>query len=218
MASPTSIDFPSGIRVIDPLQRIERFLKREYAWYDAYADRIPNVILPFDVLVATGVNAFVANASVTNLRTIHDGLVSECSAILQSVPADADLASSAAIDGIVDLVIAGTRAQGAQAAVVTKVLHRKRRQAIPILDSVVVGHYCDKRTAAMLADGAPSGDVRFHRAMEQAFLAVQSDLVATAAELATLQALVVAGGWNVGTLRLHDILAWTEVEPRGYYR
>lgn len=211
------IAFPSGLTIKRPLNRLSRFLTDEFEWYDCFTDPSPNSIAPFDVLVAAGINAYIGGASASRLRTIHVDLVRECSDPLKALPAALDLALMTDVAIVADLLLAGVRANGAQSAVVTKILHRKRRQAIPILDSVVVGHYCDKKVAATLAETYVT-EVNRRAALVTALKAVQTDLQGSAAELAQLKADVTTAGWSIGTLRIHDILAWTEVEPRGYYR
>jgi hypothetical protein len=133
---PISLTFPAcGITVADPLKRLNHFLTMEYAWYDAFVDNDPDEILPFDVLAAVGINAFVGpgQASIANLRTIHEGMVRLCGPLLPKLLASQELSATDDIDPLVELILEGTYTKGALAAVVTKVLHRKRRSLVPLL-------------------------------------------------------------------------------------
>jgi hypothetical protein len=56
----------------------------------------------------------------------------------------------------VNLLVEATYAQGALSAVATKVLHRKRRSFIPILDSVMVRSNGSDRVAGILAASGAS--------------------------------------------------------------
>lgn len=85
-------------------------------------------------------NSFVNNAA--KVRRVHRGLAERCDPLLPSIPVEADLASFdsdlALTGGLLD---AACQAWGVWIPVATKVLHRKRRRLIPMLDTVVVEHY-----------------------------------------------------------------------------
>jgi hypothetical protein len=217
MANVTSIAFPSGISVKRPLDRLSKFLAAGFDWYDSFIDESPHSIVPFDVLVATGINAFIGGASAATLRTIHLDMVKLCTSPLNVLAVDTDLAEVVDLAAVVDLIVAATEARGAQSAVATKILHRKRRHLVPILDSVVVGYYCEDRMARTLAESyAPLAARR--SALTSVLATIRADLRAVTGELAQLRDEVAGAGWPVGTLRIHDILVWTELEARGYYR
>ena len=116
-----------------------------------------------------------------------------------------------------DLLHAAVSCDGVAFAVATKILHRKRRGAMPMLDSVLLNHY---------TGGAPGSDTpaRFYckpsarkNAIEVLSL-VRDDLLGAAAELTALQQALTEAGFPVTRVRIIDALLWTEYEARGVYR
>jgi len=99
----------------------------------------------------------------------------------------------------------------------TKVLFRKRRGLIPILDNVLIGYYLDATGARSLLtrtqDKHHAADVAVH-----VLRAFREDLVDTHERLAEMSASAHRAGYSVGPLRLLEFLLWSEREPRGYYR
>ena len=225
MVIPASIAFPSGTTVETPLDRMKRFLKAEYAWYDGFTDSSPNEILPFDLLVAVGLNAFVGGASVGVLRQIWEGMSADCAPGLSRHSPTRTLAavSDLQLDSVVDLIYSGCVPR-ALAAVATKVLHRKRSELIPILDSVVVAACCRGMTVGVrqvsiskvLQDRFPES--LYREALRVALASVRQDLLSTEPELHEIASALRDEGWPLTPLRVHDILVWTENEPRSYYR
>ncbi len=64
-----------------PFDRLSKFLTDEFEWYDCFADELPDSVVPFDVLVATGINAFIGGTSAAKLRMIHFDMVKECTEV-----------------------------------------------------------------------------------------------------------------------------------------
>ena len=209
MSTPSSISFRSGISIPEPLARLNRVLSEEYEYYDAIADASPSEILPLDVLIATGINAFIGNASATRIRKVHRGIATHCNSLLAALPLSSDIASMTNLSPIVDIIAAACPVDTVLSAVASKVLHRKRRAAIPVIDSVMAAHCCSKRLANVLA----ASDVPTHKLKStlQTFLeVVQADIQGTQSELAALQGAIANTGWPLTPLRIHDLLVWTE--------
>jgi hypothetical protein len=102
--------------------------------------------------------------------------------------------------------------------VATKVLHRKRRHLIPMLDNVVLEYYFGRdpeRRPPLAAsqDGRKASDVAM-----QALDLFRADLVATADSVRSLGEGLHAQGFALSPVRILEILLWSEVEPRGGYR
>ena len=132
----------SGIEVnLDP-KPLLRFSKEEWAYYDGIIDREPNSIIPEDVLVTVAVNSRVDNAD--RVRAVHRGMARACDGLLPEIPVDADIRTFD-LDGSVakELLAAACGVKFVAMAVATKILHRKRRSWIPMLDSVVNVAYLD---------------------------------------------------------------------------
>ena len=115
------------------------------------------------------------------------------------------------------LLHAAVQAPQVLVAVATKVLHRKRRGLIPMLNSVVLDYYldagghadlkrvkADKRRAASVAV-AVLGDFR-------------ADLRQALGAVASLRDQLTAEGFALTPMRILEVLIWVETEPRGYYR
>ena len=89
-----------------------------------------------------------------------------CSAHLARFPHNAGLLSfDPAFSSFERLLRAATSIRGVGNAVATKILHRKRRNFIPMLDSVIVTHYAspdetDKIRRALVAIGRFREDLR----------------------------------------------------------
>jgi len=211
--SPEAFRLTSGLVVADPLGRLLAFCAEEYAYYDAVPSTNPNHIDPVDVLVTVSMNSFVNTAE--KARSIHRGLAEACDPILEVIPEDADLR-------VIDLPLverlldAACQVRGVLIPVATKVLHRKRRSLIPMLDSVLIDYYLHAGVDVVRAafeDGRRAGKAA--RPILERFRADLSggwdDLTAVTGALAT-------SGFRLTPLRALELLIWTETEQRAYYR
>jgi DNA-binding protein YbaB len=142
---------------------------------------------------------------------------SQCDTGLSNIPIDEDLISAADLSALTELLVDATCVNGVQAVVATKVLHRKRPHLIPVLDSVMVGHYGSERDVGILAGGTNDKKAKL-QSLTSVLQSIQDDVSKTDAELQKLGDGLTEAGWPVSTLRIHDILVWTEKEPHGYYR
>ena len=212
-----TVNLPSGLHIADAEQRLLLYCEEEYRYYDAIPATDPNMISPLDVIVTTAVNAF-SIASARRIRDIHRGL-EPLSGLLADIPTHADLTDwdQDTARQVRLLLDAAVTVPGVLLAVATKVLHRKRPALIPMMDSVIVGHYRQFSDEKWLA--AAWEDQR--RAAEAGIRVMQlfrDDLVAARTQLDTLGATLASGGFPMTTVRALELLVWTEVEPQGYYR
>ena len=212
MASSLTIDLPSGPVISDAVDRMLRFCREEYPYYDALPSGDPDQVEPLDVLAAVAVNGFF-NANAATIRGVHRGLAGACTPLLSAIPRDADLlASHPPFPDVAALLGAAVSVPKILIPVATKVLHRKRPALIPILDNVVLAHYLgrlppatqDKSRAATVAVDV-LGKFR-------------DDLVAVRSEVDLVVTSLAAAGFLLSPARVLEILLWTEVEERGYYR
>jgi hypothetical protein len=217
MTAIEKLAFPSGISIDNPDIRLQHFLTTEFDWYDGFNDDSPDHVIPFDVLVAGGMNAFVGGASVARLRTIQEGLATRCDPLLAGLPRDSQLRDLDDISALVEMVLSATYVKWTLSAVATKVLHRKRRELVPILDTVMVKAYCGDQDGAILA-ASDASESKVRSALTSVISAIREDVDARRLELDQLARSTAEKGCAIGPLRVHDILVWTETEEQGYYR
>lgn len=206
----------SGCRVDQPLDRMLAFCRAEYDYYDAIASADPNRIAPLDVLVTVAMNSFVNSA--TKVRQVHLGMSERCDPLLPRIPEDADLMDLERWRGpLHDLLHAAVQTPGVLVPVATKVLHRKRRMLIPMLDSVILRYYLDTTEHRHLLPQTENKQ----RASTVAMVALDrfhSDLTTASAQLETLCHSLNAAGYSLSPVRVLEILIWTQIEPGSYYR
>jgi hypothetical protein len=96
--------------------------------------------------------------------------------------------------------------------VATKVLHRKRPALIPILDNVVLAHYLGRLPPATQDKNRAAG------VAIEVLRRFQADLAAVRAEVDAVVTTLAAAGFKLTSVRVLEVLVWTAVEERGYYR
>jgi hypothetical protein len=209
------VELPSGCRIELPLERMLAFCRAEHAYYDAIPSRHPDRIDPVDVLATVAMNSRVDTA--TKVRQVHQGMASRCERTLASIPQDADLLDFEKWkEPLRRLLHEAVQTPGVLIAVATKVLHRKRRFLIPMLDSVVLKHYLASNRGALnacfesknkAADGAIEALVGFH-----------DDLSRTKREIDSVRQSLSLAGYPLSPVRILEVLLWTQIEPGHYYR
>jgi hypothetical protein len=97
-----------------------------------------------------------------------------------------------------------------------KVLHRKRPRLVPMLDSVLIGHYLG---AGGRLDLAPRTQDKRHaaEAARVPLLAFRDDLLAAWDELTRLRQMLDGAGFPVSELRILEVLVWMAADPRQQY-
>ena len=212
MLNETQITLPSGLNVSNPERRILQFCKNEYAYYDGIPSGDPNKIEPLDVLVTVSMNSFINTA--TLVRNIHRGLAQQCNEILGEIPEDTDLlAPVPPVEIVRKLLYAAVQVPDVLIARAAKVLHRKRRSLIPMLDSVVLTHYLKLlQRKDETQDKAKAAD-----AAMDVLSAFRNDLLDARSQLEALSQSLLPK-FAMTPLRILEVLVWTEVEPQRYYR
>jgi hypothetical protein len=210
------IELPSGCTIPDPEERLGAFCTGEYIYYDAIVSAEPNRIEPLDVLATVAVNSFVNSAA--KLYRVHQGLRTACEPLLSAIPEDADLLDlDRWRDPLQRLLHAAVQAPGVLIPVATKVLHRKRRRLIPMLDNVVLQHYFGRPELQPLLAASQNKATAADAAM-QALDLLRNDLVATQDQISSLRGTLSKQGFPLSPVRILEILLWTQIEPRGGYR
>jgi hypothetical protein len=208
---------PSGRNIPDPLERLSAFCAEEYPYYDGVGDSHPNRVEPVDVMVTIAVNSYVTRAD--QVRTIHRGLAEACDPLLARIPFEANLLSfDSGLEQFRALLHAAVQVRGVLTAVATKVLHRKRRNFIPMLDNVVLKYYLTAAGhSAWLDTKAQNGKTAAGAAVKVAEM-FRNDLRETLPEIEALCASLAKAGSPLTPVRVLEILLWTQTEVNGYYR
>jgi hypothetical protein len=210
------LELASGCRIERPLDRLKWFCQGEYAYYDAIPSANPNRIDPLDVLVTVAMNSFVNSA--VRVHRVHQGMAANCDPLLAAIPEEADLVD---LDRwrapLRELLHAAVQARLVLIPVATKVLHRKRRSLIPMLDSVVIRHYLSAPEHKALLPGTENKAKAADVAMEGVRL-FHRDLVEARSEIETLQEDLAGAGFPLTPVRVLELLVWTQTEPTGGYR
>jgi hypothetical protein len=207
------ISLPSGLTIRDAESKLLRFSDIEYAYYDGVPSAEPNRITPMDVMVTNAMNSGVNTAS--KIREVHLGLDRVCRPILSNIPEEADLLNNLLDVGLIrQLFAVACSVKHVLLPVATKVLHRKRRNLIPILDNVVLEHYVGKSSVAGQAqDKSKAPDVGI-----EALKKFRDDLTATQDSIQTVCELLANKAYHLSQVRVLEALIWIKREPRGYYR
>jgi hypothetical protein len=210
------IELPSGCTILDPVGRLGAFCLAEYIYYDAIASHEPNKIEPLDVLVTVAVNSFVNSAA--KLYHVHQGLRDACEPLLPAIPEDADLLDLDRWRGpLRHLLTAAVQTPGVSIPVATKVLHRKRRHLIPMLDNVVLEHYIRGPELRPLLSASQNKTKAADVAM-RALEIFRDDLFAAQDAISNLRQTLSEQDVLLSPVRILEILVWTQIEPRGIYR
>jgi Family of unknown function (DUF6308) len=210
------VELPSGCAIERPCERLLAFCEGEYAYYDAIPSADPNRIDPLDVLVTVAMNSFVNSA--VKVHRVHQGMAANCEPILPTIPEDADLLDlDRWSEPLRELLHSAVQARWVLIPVATKVLHRKRRSLIPMLDSVVLRHYLGGPEYKTILPGTESKAKAADVAME-ALRLFRHDLLQTESEIGRLRDKLALVGFPLTLVRILELLVWTQVEPAGNYR
>ena len=213
--SPAGITLASGCEIASPDERLHRFCVAEYDYYDAIPSSDPNRIDPVDVLATVSVNSFINSAA--KVAAVHRGMSHVCEPILGTIPEDADLLTFDALPLLEELLHAAVQARWVLIPVATKVLHRKRRLLIPMLDSVVMRHYLAPPEFAAL--WPKKEDKRYAASVAMTVLErFREDLRGAIDPIEEIRRKLAVAGFDLSPVRILEILLWSEVEDRGYYR
>lgn len=207
------LELPSGARIPKPAVLLKAFFEEEWAYYDGIVDSAPKRIEPLDVIVTVSVNSFLNSAA--RIRAVHRGLAAACNDRLATIPEDADLRTYP-MDEVVALLHAACQVKWVLVPVAAKVLHRKRRGLVPMLDTVVSDFYLDALQRTDLRAAREDGS----RAAEAARVpldAFRRDLAESWEVLTEFQSHLQAAGFPVSQLRILEVLVWMFADPLRQY-
>ena len=202
---------PSGLSIVDFQDKILRFVENEYAYYDGIPSSEPNRITPMDVLVSNAVNSNVNTAD--KMKDVHSGLARACNPILSMIPEQASLIDPLNEPLVRRLLRAACSVRFVLLPVATKVLHRKRRNLIPMLDNVVLRYYEGESGVATAQAKREAPAVGM-----SALRKFRADLRSCRPALTDLTNHLALRGIYLSDLRVLEASIWMETEPVGYYR
>jgi len=219
--APKSLSLRSGLRIDDPQGRLLRFSDEEYDYYDGIIGSDADRIEPLDVLVTWSVNSNIYRVDgdpAAKLRAIHRGLATRCNPILPEIPEDADLLSFDPEFRVIGrLLREAIHVTGVGIPVAVKVLHRKRRNFIPMLDTVLRDHYLSASETESLNDKKNWNNKALLVTLALKALAdFRADLRESLRELQTFRQALSAANYFLSPVRILEILVWTEL--RKVYR
>jgi len=116
-----------------------------------------------------------------------------------------------------ELVAPALGCPGVLIAVATKVLHRKRRRLVPMLDAVLLRHYLAPTQLRLVAASIEKGP-RTLEAFEEAVRKFREDLFSAAGMLEDIRNALMAEGFDLSRVRILEVATWMSKEERGYYR
>ncbi len=212
-----TIHLPSGVSLQQPLEALKAFCLEEYAYYDGLPCLDVNRIEPMDILATIPVNGLY-NANAKTVRRIHRGMAERCDVLLREIPEYADLLiDDNAVKQLEVLLHEAVQVLGVLVPVATKVLHRKRRNLIPMLDNVMIAHYLRAPSPNNLP--APTQNRKTAASMGMRALAeFRDDLRAVSNDIRELQQALSREGYSLTPVRILELIAWMSLEPNGYYR
>ena len=207
------LSLPSGAAVPQPLTLLSAFFTEEWAYYDGVSDPSPESIEPIDVIVTVSVNSFLNSAG--RIRDVHRGLAEACDPLLLNILVEADLRSSS-VDVVVELFDVACQVKWMLVPVAAKVLHRKRRSLIPMLDTVLSDYYL-QATDRLDLRSAREDKRRAAEAARIPLDAFRNDLLDAWDGISRLKTELEAQGWLVTELRILEVLVWIWADPLRQY-
>jgi len=216
----------SGLEIDDPQGRLLRFSREEYNYYDGVFGSDPNRVEPIDVLATWSVNSNIYRVDpderpfidpAAKMRAVHRGLATNCDRLLAEIPEDADLLSfDTEFEMIGRLLGQAIRTRGVGIPVATKVLHRKRRNLIPMLDSIVSEYYLTASEVASLKYKKNWNNRQLVVSLALKALAMfREDLRNGLREVESYRQILSAASYFLSPTRILEILIWTK--KRGLY-
>ncbi len=214
--SVNELRLPSGLLIDDPFERVLRYCRTEYDYYDAVPRGHPDEVEPVDVLATVGLNSRLDTA--TKVRTVHRAMATTVNPVLRRIPPEATIDDAAAMASLHELITAAMTSKFVLLATATKVLHRKRPALVPIMDSVVVAHYVQGETEKALLSRAWTSRPAAAEVAQLVVGRLRQDLAGRREELEGFRVGLRNEGFLLTTVRILDVLVWSSLETSGAYR
>jgi len=209
-AAHAVLELPSGLMVDYPLAKLRAFAEEEYATYDGVATTLDSSITIHDITLSVMMNSWLMAVGGRSIYRARERV----GRALEHIPSDVSL-----LDGdeaipwqkIGALFSEFETISGAKLAVATKILHKKRPELIPMLDTQVRLYY---------ERAFPDRDWRLSLgSLAVALLrSFRDDLVAARQQVSVLRDELVPAGFPLTHVRVLEALIWikcSKMEP--YY-
>ena len=210
---PDTLEVSCTLTIDDPAGKLEKYFSSPFELYDHEGTEVikrDNEITLFDILASNMVNSRVDTGEKISIIWGNRAPMEEA---LAHIPPNASLLSEAAPwDELEDLLRVALATRHVGLAVATKILHKKRPELIPMIDSVVGGYYRD-----VYSDVTERGLGEVKRAIRM-IRHFREELQRCRTDLEKLSAIAKERGCNVTLVRILEVLVWIEREPRGQFR
>ncbi len=217
MAAPEHVTLSNDNEIARATDRLLRCCREEYDYYDGLPQGDPNHISPSDVLATLSVNSFITSA--VRIRRIHQGMVANCDGLLPAIPSDSDLLTCPpkTFKDVKRLLHEAVQVHWVLIPVATKILHRKRPNLIPMLDTIVLKYYLNANGRSDLF--SPTQDKQ--RAADVAMTVLdffRKHLQSILPQIKSVKERVDQEGYILTPVRILELLVWIATEEKGYYR
>ena len=200
---PTQLNLPSGLVIEDVQAKLAGLFSRWYDLYDAVPvprdDTLRSEEIALCIMMNSRMSGNTGLAVWEHREDIQRGL--------RLIPADADLASvHVPWEGVQALFDPFQSIPRAKLGVATKILHKKRPGLIPMLDTLLVGHYHPRlaKTRARTLGGYAVNLMKLFR----------EDLLAVFPEVTALCSIASERQKPVTPVRMLDHMGWSALVER----
>jgi len=163
-------------------------------------------------------NAFPFSATAERIRSIDWGLARACDPPVADIPVDVNIRTYD-LDNVMAIAVfdAACAGRGVLLPVATKMLHRKRRSWIEMLDTSVNHGYLNTLRETGLKSRLEAGS-RIAGVGAYLMDAFRRDLAGCETELQELSAALTEQDTPMTDMRILEVAVWHALEPRGYFR
>ncbi len=198
-----------------PSRKLLAFLTNEWELYDGVAVARDDTVTLSDILLSIMMNSRLATAD--QVKTVWEDRERRAAAeaALGRIPPRSSLLDEEPpYEALADLFNAFCGIRGVGEAVATKILHKKRPELIPIIDSVLVGHFLKTQGKGNIPKNCEPIGTRLVANLH----CFRRQILGCLPEIESLCEAAKSQDTPVSPVRALEILIWIEREPRGYYR
>ena len=199
---PTQLALPSGLMVEDVQTKLDGLFSRWYDLYDAVPVPRDSILRPEEIALCIMMNSRTSGNTGLAVWEHREAIGSA----LQLIPPDADLAATdVPWQGIQALFDPFQFIPRAKLGVATKILHKKRPALIPMLDTLLVGHYHRLLTTRTKTLGGYGANL---------MKLFREDLLAVLPEVTALCDFAAEQRKPVTPVRMLDHLVWSQLAEK----
>jgi hypothetical protein len=197
--TPTRLTLPSELVIVDLQAKLAGLLSRWYDLYDAVPVLRDDVLRSEEIALCVMMNSRMSGNTGLEVWKRREDI----EAGLRRIPPDADLAAAKVPwEGVQALLDPFQTIPRAKLGIATKILHKKRPALLPMLDTVLSGHYHRRLTTrASTLGGYGVNLMKLFR----------EDLLASLPEVTDLCRIAEQQGKPVTPVRILDHLVWSQL-------